>query len=106
AWNLRLLPFWYLMLFLLAGLGVAELARLTALGTAWVIRGSERAVPDVALAAGAADAPDAPDDGEAGPPPPPAAPPATSTGMSRNSIRVIAIAVLAVIATTVALVRV
>jgi hypothetical protein len=110
AWNLRLLPFWYLMLFLLAGLGVAELARLTALGTAWVIRGSERAAPDVALAAGAAggpDAPDAPDEGETVPPPPPAAPPAASTGgMSRNSIRVIAIAVLAVIATTVALVRV
>ncbi len=32
AWNLRLLPFWYLMLYLLGGLGVAEMARLTALG--------------------------------------------------------------------------
>ena len=27
AWNLRLLPFWYLMLYLLAALGAAELAR-------------------------------------------------------------------------------
>ena len=41
AWNLRLLPFWYLMLFLLAGLGVAELVRLTALGAAWVVRGPD-----------------------------------------------------------------
>ena len=39
AWNLRLLPFWYLMLFLLAALGAAELARLTGLGVAWVVRG-------------------------------------------------------------------
>ena len=42
AWNLRLLPFWYLMLFLLAALGVAELVRLTALGVAWVVKGSDR----------------------------------------------------------------
>ena len=27
AWNLRLLPFWYLMLYLLAALGAAEIAR-------------------------------------------------------------------------------
>ena len=32
AWNLQLLPFWYLMLFLLPGLGVAELVRLTHTG--------------------------------------------------------------------------
>jgi hypothetical protein len=88
AWNLRLLPFWYLMLYLLGGLGVAEMARLTALGATWVIRGSERAAPD-------ADAP------PSLPPQPPRA-----RGMSRHAIRVVAIAVLAVIATTVSLVRV
>jgi hypothetical protein len=45
AWNLRLLPFWMLMLYLLAGLGVAELVRLAALGITWVIRGDRRAPP-------------------------------------------------------------
>ena len=66
AWNLRLLPFWYLMLYLLGGLGVAEMARLTALGATWVIRGSDRADP-VAV-------PEAIADGDAPPslPPPPA----------------------------------
>jgi hypothetical protein len=39
AWNLRLLPFWMLMLYLLAGLGLAEFVRLVALGVTWVIRG-------------------------------------------------------------------
>ena len=40
AWNLRLLPFWYLMLYLLAALGAAELARLDRpLGVAWVVSG-------------------------------------------------------------------
>ena len=32
AWNLRLLPFWMLMLYLLAGLGAAELVRLLSTG--------------------------------------------------------------------------
>ncbi len=48
AWNLRLLPFWYLMLFLLAGLGLAELVRLVASGAAWVVRGSADRVPSAA----------------------------------------------------------
>ncbi len=43
AWNLRLLPFWMLMLYLLAGLGAAELVRLISTGVTWVIRG-DRAV--------------------------------------------------------------
>jgi hypothetical protein len=34
AWNLRVLPFWYLCVFLLMGLGVAELV----LGAAWLAR--------------------------------------------------------------------
>ena len=34
AWNLRFLPFWYLGIFLLMGLGVAELVR----GVAWLTR--------------------------------------------------------------------
>ena len=34
AWNLRVLPFWYLCVFLLMGLGVAELVR----GAAWLVR--------------------------------------------------------------------
>jgi len=89
AWNLRLLPFWYLMLFLLAALGVAELARFTALATVWVIRGSDVTVPEPGVETDA-----------------PQPPPAPSRGLSRNSIRVIAIAVLAVVATTGALVRV
>ncbi len=88
AWNLRMLPFWYLMLFLLAGLGVAELARLLASGATWVISGSARRSPDPALAAGA----------------PVAAPP--KRGLSRHAVRLIAITILAVIATTASLVRV
>jgi hypothetical protein len=42
AWNLRMLPFWYLAMYLLAAIGVAEGIRLLALGGAWVIRGSDR----------------------------------------------------------------
>ncbi len=47
AWNLRLLPFWMMMLYLLAGVGAAELVRLVSTGVTWVIRGdrNERAVP-------------------------------------------------------------
>ena len=35
AWNLRLLPFWMMMLYLLAGLGAAELVRLISTGVTW-----------------------------------------------------------------------
>src|SRR6478609_1379046 len=45
AWNLRLLPFWMLMLYLLAGLGVAELVRLLAVGVTWVVRGDRPSAP-------------------------------------------------------------
>jgi hypothetical protein len=39
AWNLRLLPFWYLLLYLFAALGAAEILRAAALGVTWVVRG-------------------------------------------------------------------
>lgn len=93
AWNLRLLPFWYLMLFLLGGLGVAEMARLTALGATWVIRGSERPPLDAPVAEDDEPTPEIPTR-------------AARRALSRHAIRVVAIAVLAVIATTVTLVRV
>ncbi|HWW44335.1 MAG TPA: hypothetical protein VN180_04620, partial [Acidimicrobiia bacterium] len=44
AWNLRVLPFWYLCVFLMMGLGVAELVR----GAAWLARRAQarrRAAP-------------------------------------------------------------
>jgi hypothetical protein len=41
AWNLRLLPFWYLMLYLLAALGAAEIARWAGQFAAWVVYGSD-----------------------------------------------------------------
>ena len=42
AWNLRLLPFWYLMLYLLAALGAAEIARWAGQLFAWVLHGADR----------------------------------------------------------------
>ena len=42
AWNLRLLPFWYLMLYLLAALGAAELARWVGQLASWLVYGTER----------------------------------------------------------------
>ena len=83
--------------------GVAELARLAALGVAWVVKGSDRARPDPALGAEAA-----PEPHDELVPSAPAAPHRRSSvvASSRNSVRVIAIAVLAVVATTVTLVRV
>jgi hypothetical protein len=44
AWNLRLLPFWYLCLYFLAALGAAELARLVGRFAAWIAFGPEDAV--------------------------------------------------------------
>ncbi|MET0628771.1 MAG: hypothetical protein ABW033_09975 [Acidimicrobiia bacterium] len=41
AWNLRLLPFWYLMLYLLAALGAAELARWAGVLASWLVYGPE-----------------------------------------------------------------
>jgi hypothetical protein len=42
AWNLRLLPFWFLMVYLLAAVGVAEIVRLLAFGVSWVVRDDAR----------------------------------------------------------------
>ena len=41
AWNLRLLPFWYVMLYLGAALGAAEIVRLASRFCAWVAYGTE-----------------------------------------------------------------
>ncbi len=82
AWNLRLLPFWFLMLFLLAALGVAELARLTALGAAWVVRGPARRAPEVVVAADTVDGA-----GAAGEPAEPAAPVAPVASGARGGSR-------------------
>ena len=49
-WNARLLPFWFLCLFLLAGVAVAEGSR----GLAWILRTYGRTTRLVALHAGAA----------------------------------------------------
>jgi hypothetical protein len=103
AWNLRLLPFFYLMLYLLAAVGAAELIRLLSLGASWVIRGHDEPasldtpvdtlvggpepVSDVAGSEAVATAPA----------------PVTSTradGSGRAMTRILAIAVLAAIVTS------
>jgi hypothetical protein len=48
-WNARLLPFWFLCLFLLAGVAVAEGSR----GLAWLLRDFDRRARSVAVNAGA-----------------------------------------------------
>jgi hypothetical protein len=54
AWNLRLLPFWYLMLYLLAAVGAGELARWGGKFAAWVVYGPQpRVDAPVATAVGA-----------------------------------------------------
>jgi hypothetical protein len=64
AWNLRLLPFWYVMLYLLAALGAAELARWGGKFAAWVVYGPQpRAeMPVAAVVGGRGDARDVDDD--------------------------------------------
>jgi hypothetical protein len=99
AWNLRLLPFWVMMLYLLAGLGLAELVRLVALGVTWVVRG------DRSARVGDAPPSDAlPSDA------PPSDAPAESLErrprLPRHGVRLIAMAVLAAIVATVGLVLV
>ena len=42
AWNLRLLPFWYLLLYLLAALGAAEIARWVGSFAGWLVFGVPR----------------------------------------------------------------
>jgi hypothetical protein len=98
AWNLRLLPFWYVTLFMLAGLGAAELVRLAALGVTWVVRGSERydlPVAPIAPTEPAASAASAP---------PTFAPPRRS--LSRRAVRLISVSVLAVVVATAGLIYV
>lgn len=85
AWNLRLLPFWVLMLYLLAGLGLAELVRLLALCCTWVIRGGRTLTPGSLPIAPPADRP---------------------PRVPRHGVRLVAMAVLAAMATTVGLVLV
>jgi hypothetical protein len=46
AWNLRLLPFWFLMLYMGAALGAAEIVRLVARFSAWVAYGTENLLVD------------------------------------------------------------
>ncbi len=79
AWNLRLLPFWYLMLYLLAAFGAAELARWVGQLAGWLVFG--RTHDEVA------DEPARTRDG-------------------RSAVRVVALVVTAMLFTTVALVRV
>ncbi|MFN8026714.1 MAG: hypothetical protein U0W40_10310 [Acidimicrobiia bacterium] len=101
AWNLRLLPFWYLMLYLLAAVGAAEGIRLLALGAAWVIRGR-----DHAPVAGSTDPP-APSLDDTTPVPPGttavvtrAERAARTESPERAMTRVVAIALLAAIVTS------
>jgi hypothetical protein len=77
AWNLRLLPFWYLMLYLLAALGAAELARWVGQLASWLVYGTAR------------------DDGDR-----------VARSPARTGVRVVALVVAAVLFTTVAIVRV
>jgi hypothetical protein len=112
AWNLRLLPFWVLMLFLLAGLGVAELLRLLAAGATWVIRGERTPEPDEHAPAPQSEL-EPPDDWEPRderdedpPPKPEPAPSVSPPRVPRHGVRLIAMAVLAAVATTIVLVLV
>jgi hypothetical protein len=85
AWNLRLLPFWYLMLYLLAALGAAELARWAGRFCAWVAYGS---APD--------PLPPASEDGK----------PVRVAPSARRTVRAITVGILLVLFTGVALARV
>ncbi|MEX2100798.1 MAG: hypothetical protein WEB19_05225 [Acidimicrobiia bacterium] len=108
AWNLRLLPFWYLMLYLVAALGVAEIVRLVGRFTAWVAYGTERLFTDDGDPAPfeeAHESHEAHEVDEAVADPFVAAPRADVVARS-TFVRVIAMAVLAAVLTTVALVRI
>jgi len=104
AWNLRLLPFWYLMLYLLAALGAAEIARWIGQFVAWVSRGWR----DDGDVADAADAPvDAPADADAELDGEPVAVPAKPREGNRHlATRLVVIGVVAALFATVALVRI
>jgi hypothetical protein len=85
AWNLRLLPFWFLMLVFLAALGVAEVVRLAALGVTWLVDGPARA-PVQPVAATQA--------------------PLTDRRVPRHGIRLLTMAVLTVVVATIGLARI
>ncbi|HEX5587705.1 MAG TPA: hypothetical protein VFZ17_10375, partial [Acidimicrobiia bacterium] len=87
AWNLRLLPFWYLMLYLLAALGAAELARWAGDLASWLVYGP------------------APYDDEPGGDEP-AARRVRGDDVARAAVRVVAIVATLALFTSVALVRV
>jgi hypothetical protein len=56
-WNARVLPFWFLTMFLLAGMGSVHIVRLVARGAQWLARGNLRTLgvdARVGLGAGAA----------------------------------------------------
>jgi hypothetical protein len=109
AWNLRLLPFWYLMLYLLAALGAAEIARWIGQFVAWVSRGW-RDDADADVAGAPADAPDAREDEDAdaelddGEPVAVLAKP--REGNRHLATRLVVIGVVAALFATVALVRI
>jgi hypothetical protein len=96
AWNLRLLPFWYLMLYLLAGLGAAEVVRLAARFIVWVVRGSERDELRAQVVVDASVVPESQTLADALPDP---APPARWK-LSRHAIRLLSISVLAAVVAT------
>jgi hypothetical protein len=125
AWNLRLLPFWMVMLYLLAGLGLAELVRLVALGVTWVVRGDRTVVRDDVLVPAPAAAPlealevdtidplpDPPPDPPPDAPPPEGLPPVGPAPadrpprVPRHGVRLLAMAVVAALVATVGLVLV
>jgi hypothetical protein len=85
AWNLRLLPFWYLMWYLIAALGAAEIARWAGQFCAWVAYGSPH--DPEGTAARASDQP-------------------TRSANARVTARAVTIAILVVAFTGVALARV
>ena len=111
AWNLRLLPFWILMLYLLAGLGIAELVRLLAVGITWVVRGDRPFAPAYvarrrrrsARAEGTTLVDDASPPSSLPPPPSPSSG-RPSPRVPRHGVRLVAMAVVAAIVTTICLV--
>ena len=110
AWNLRLLPFWILMLYLLAGLGIAELVRLLAVGITWVVRGDRPFAPayvpltspEVARPEGTTLVDDASPPSSLPPPSPSSR--ASVSRVPRHGVRLVAMAVVAAIVTTICLV--
>src|SRR5438874_5637237 len=123
AWNLRLLPFWFVMLYLLAALGAAELARWAGSAVGWVVDQYRRdrawtdweervgARPEPPGAADATSEVGMPSDEPADTASPPAGTVVTEPLPNpprsvRRPVRVVGIAVLAVVAVVVTLWRI